>query len=87
MNRKTVEKANEIIKNLDTEETALKILEDQKSGCRFWVKGYRNKGISFVEYNDIPISFEKEEIEILIGYKKKKIKELKEKLENLSDDA
>lgn len=87
MKRETVEKANEIIRKLDRQETALKILESPKRTLRFYLKDYYNPEMPCVNYNDIPFQFEEDEIEMLVKHKKKEIEELKKQLENLSDDT
>lgn len=83
MKRETAEKASEIIKKLDKQETILKILESPKYKFEFILKNYQDPNNYCVRRNDIPFQFEDEEIAMLIEHKKKEIEKLKRELENL----
>lgn len=83
MKRETVEKANKIIRKLNSCESALKILESPKHTLNFYLKDYRDPQNPFVPYGEIPFHFEDEEIAMLIEHKKKEIEKLKEELERL----
>lgn len=83
MKRETVEKANEIIRKIDRNETALKILETPKERLHFYIKDYYNPELPLVRYDDIPFEFEEIELQMLIERKKKEIEKLKEELEKL----
>lgn len=83
MKRETVERANEIIRKIDRNESALKILETPKDRLHFYIKNYYNPEFPHMRYDDIPFEFEGNELQILIERKKKEIEKLKEELERL----
>lgn len=83
MKRETVEKANEIIRKIDKNEAALKILETPKDRLHFYIKDYYNPEFPHMRYDGIPFEFEESELQILIERKKKEIERLKDELEKL----